>query len=159
MTYGDEEAIKNFGKLLFKGKYKGIQFAVVNSHGWHPCGYVEVTGTKYDECENFNKLHGKARSNFWLKNRKKRNDAYRDFADVVHGGVTYSDGFCFGVYEPKFNDDRDRWFIGWDYGHYGDKIYDSLSFFGGDGKEWTTDDVIVECKKCIELLLAAKADS
>lgn len=154
MTYGDKEAYEKNAKLLFKGKHKGIQYAVINHRGMHPCGYIEVTGTKYDECKEYNKLKLNGRKAFWKKNRKKRNAAYSDLSEFVHEGLTYSDGYCFGVYEPKPEEDTTRWFVGWDYAHYGDKIHDSYAYFGGDGKEWTTDEVIEECKRCIDGLVS-----
>lgn len=156
MVYGDSDAAENElgGKLLFTGAYKGVVYAVVNRAGWHPCGYVEVTGTKFDECREFNKLKKQGREDYFMEDREKYSLAQSAFCEVVHGGVTYSGGWCFGVYMPKMMDKRTRWFIGWDYGHLDDKIYYGYnSPLNRAGKKWTVDEVIAECKCCINALL------
>ena len=157
MVYGDSDAAENEdgGKLLFAGTYKGITYAVVNRCGWHPCGYVEVTGTKFDECEEFNKLGKAAREQYCCAcGREKYNSAQVALDDAVHAGLTYSGGWCFGVYMPNISDKHTRWFVGWDYGHLNDKQYYGYhSQFNHDGKKWTTDEVIAECKHCINALL------
>ena len=156
MIYGDSDAAENEagGKLLFAGKYRGVAYAVVNRNGWHPCGYVEVTGTEFDECEEFNRLKKGDRETYYMRDRERRNLAESVFCDVVHGGVTYSGGWCFGVYTPKITEKRSRWFIGWDYGHLDDKLYYGYcSQLNSPGKKWTTDEVIAECRRCIDKLL------
>lgn len=54
-------------EVLARGRYKGLDFLVINLEGRHPCGYVNVAGTS---------LAGK------------------DYADIdiaCHGGLTFSE--------------------------------------------------------------------
>ena len=156
MVYGDSDAAENEygGKLLFTGTYKGIVYAVVNRAGWHPCGYIEVTGTKFDECEEFNKLKKEDRENYCMEDREKYSAAQTALDYAVNEGLTYSGGWCNGVYMPKLMDNHTRWFVGWDYGHLDDKHYYGYNNpLNHPGKKWTTDEVIAECKRCISALL------
>ena len=153
MTYGKNSGLKLYDvKVLFKSKYKGIQYVIVNYGGSHPCAYVEVTGTKIDECKEFNKLKEKARSKYWFKrNRKKLNEADRSI--YCHGGITYSSWRCPFVHEPKMMDTQTRWYIGWDYAHYDDFV---AGLAPHKGKKWTTEEIIEECKNVIENVLSLK---
>lgn len=39
MVYGDAEARP--GKVLYAGKFRGMNYFVLNKGGEHPCGYVQ----------------------------------------------------------------------------------------------------------------------
>ena len=70
--------------------------------------------------------------------------AGKDYNDIwidCHGGLTYSANRLVTV-------DKKGWFIGWDYGHYGDYI--GGDFFAMDDKRWTTEEIVEECKSVIE---------
>ena len=76
--------------VLARGCYDGFHFLVTNSHGYIPCGYVNVA---------LSALNGKE----WC-----------DIKDIdCHGGLTFS-----GKYAPVTCEDG--WWIGWDYAHWGD---------------------------------------
>lgn len=62
-----------------------------------------------------------------------------------HGGLTYGSNNHNTVTELRDN----GYFIGWDYGHYGD--YMSFSPFLND-KKWTTMEIINECFNVIDQL-------
>jgi len=158
MVYGDPEAVKNGWKLLYKGKHKGINYAVVNVKGGWPCGYIEVTGTEYDESKMYNSCKTQDRMDFWRNScRKQYAKAKSDFCSAVHEGITYSSGWCVGLcYEKPINEDVDRWFLGWDYGRYDDYIWTEdgagSPFKDSKCQKWTTDDVIADCKSAIKTL-------
>ena len=116
-------------EILASGEYKGYNYYVL-SQGTHPCGYVEIP-----------------------KNSKYFNVDYDNIPVECHGGLTYGRGFLVG--EATIDDNR--YFIGWDYAHYGDyagywigSIEESLHVF--DAK-YTTEDIIRECKDVIEQLI------
>lgn len=149
MIYGDVDALIDGYKLLASGTYDGIAYAVINNNGAHPCAYIEVTGTQYDESTEFNRLPLEERQTYWKCDRQKRNAAYSSsMSDVVHGGLTYSGHQFYGVYEPDFDCNCTRWFVGWDYGHYGDEIWFKSNRIHA-GKKWTTEEIVEECKACI----------
>ena len=70
----------------------------------------------------------------------------------VHGGVTFK---CYGEETGKRCEDdfieNEKFYIGWDYQHYGDK---SVYSWGPslEGKEWTRDEIVAEIYAVIELL-------
>lgn len=151
MIYGDPEA--KLGKVLYAGKFRGMNYFVLNKGGEHPCGYVEVTGWIFDECKEFNRLKKQGRRNYWRSRRRpKKQEAYCRFSPVVHGGLTYSAGELYGIYDPELMEDRNRWFIGWDYAHLGDRIWNENNKFVRRGKSYGTDDVIMDCKRCIKAI-------
>lgn len=153
MVYGDKTINADECKLLAFGEHNGISYAVINHSGAYPCAYVEVTGTKYDESKEFNELESDKRLNYWTANREKRNAAYSSgMSDVVHGGLTYSGNQFYGVYEPTADEKTTRWFVGWDYCHCGDNIEFPHIECKCVGKKWTTEEIIEECKACIEAL-------
>lgn len=73
------------------------------------------------------------------KNDKYYGKNYEEIDIDCHGGLTYSEEV------------KGEWVIGWDYAHYGD--YNG--FFNGlvNGKKYTTDELIRDCKKVIEQLV------
>ena len=135
MTYGDADAYSMKGVILESGTYMGLLYAAVNMGGW-PCGYVEVTGTRYD---------GNSGST----------DAWRDFTGEVHGGITYNEGEIPPSLRDTVPAGRRRWFIGWDYAHAGDYIaYGQIpgAPIAIPGRKWTTDEIVGECKAVIRKL-------
>lgn len=62
-----------------------------------------------------------------------------------HGGLTYADSrLCRGAIGC------DGWYIGWDYAH----CYDYLPYgYSDDGKKWTTEEMVEECKNVIMQLI------
>lgn len=69
----------------------------------------------------------------------------------VHGGVTYVRDYLYISENQKI----DGWFIGWDYGHYGDYAgYEELlpQEIRMGGKKWSTKEIYQEVKKaCYEI--------
>lgn len=112
-------------EMLADGEYKGFHFYVLNL-GTHPCAYIDVTDTD---------LNGKDYSNIDI---------------ACHGGLTYSDEYLRTV-------DKKGWFIGWDYAHWGDYVGYEVLYSDNlrtNGKKWTTDEIVSECKEVIDQLIA-----
>lgn len=128
----------NRAMLLANDVYKGYEYVVI-SLGSHPCGYVvldkedKLYGMDYDD------IH-------------EENDIY------VHGGFTYSEDYLsFLEWSDKYDCDvktsiKDKWVVGWDYGHYGD-YYGGALYDDGDGKKWTTAEIVDECKEVIDQII------
>lgn len=120
-------------EILAEGEKDGCRYLVV-SYGTHPCGYVGV------------------RKNHVLYGKDYTDDGFPDIA--VHGGITFSEG---NVHEV----DDGRWWIGWDYNHYGDYSANDNLFrrFLGEGDLTSLDDVrhrteeiVADCLDVIEQL-------
>ena len=113
------------GEVLCQGTSKdGYQYIIL-SYGTHPCGYValpvnhKLNGVDYDDV----------------------NDLCRNYHDNVHGGFTFSrDGLHDHV--------RNRWVLGWDYNHYGDKN----GLVALDGYEYSVTELFDDVIKAVELL-------
>lgn len=105
------------------GEYKGHRYEIGFTFG--PVAYVEMDNGLTDE------------------------EAYEI---PVHGGVTFK---CYGAEEGKRCEDdfieNEKFYIGWDYQHFGDK---SVYSFGPslEGKEWTRDEIVAEIYAVIDLL-------
>ena len=112
-------------ELLAAGAYKHYLYAVT-SMGSHPCAYVQIP--------EGHPLY------------KAELDALED-AIVCHGGVTYTGDRAEGVRDLP----PDGFWIGWDYAHYGDH----LGYYHGlGGLQWTTEEIVAECKAVIDQLAA-----
>lgn len=151
MVYGDPAAVKAGRLVIRRGTHRGREYCVVNVRGSWPCAYVDVTGTPYDMCEYVRHPCRGPRPD-----RMSRLD--------VPGGVTYNDGWLDGVYEPADASRPYRWFVGWDYAHYGDytwtdgisspygyKLYDGRR----DARRWTADEIVQHCRACIDQVAGA----
>ncbi len=111
-------------ELLEYNTYKGYNYAVV-SQGVFPCGYVEIP-----------------------KDHPYYQKSYGECDISCHGGLTFS-----GQLGDHLNLPTNTFWLGWDYGHYGDLMGFDLKFHGiGFGNAYTTEDVVCECKKVIEQL-------
>lgn len=114
------------GEVLCRGTSKdGYQYIVL-SYGTHPCGYValpkkhKLNGVDYDDVNEL---------------------CSEDYTDNVHGGFTFSRE---GLHDYIHN----RWVLGWDYNHYGDKN----GFIDIDGREYTVMELFDDALNAIELL-------
>lgn len=110
---------------LTNGTYQGHNYYVFNM-GTHPCAYIELP-----------------------KESKYYNVDFDYIPIYCHGGLSYSAGFLYTVSTIE----EERYFIGWDYGHYGDFLgfdTDTLLF---SGKKWTTMEIIDECIDVIRQLV------
>jgi hypothetical protein len=58
---------------------------------------------------------------------------------TCHGGLTYSDFYNL--------EGANRYLLGWDYAHYND-----WTGFHSFGRQWSTDEIIQECKRVIDQL-------
>ena len=64
-----------------------------------------------------------------------------------HGGLTYSSNKLTYIE----SDENNEWFIGWDYGHCGDYVWNYDIMFKGtylentSDKKWTTEEIKKEC--------------
>lgn len=69
----------------------------------------------------------------------------KDYFDIenidVHGGLTYSRKQLMCI-ESK------NWFIGWDYAHWDDYMTGL-----NEGKKWTTEEIIEDCKSVINQII------
>lgn len=113
---------------LDEGIYMNFHYAII-SLGSHPCAYVELPRE--------HKYHGLE---------------YDDIPIECHGGLTYSsnDGIVF----PKENENhKDGFWIGWDYAHLGDYVYNSFYSCLHEEKQWTTEEIFEEVKDVIEQLV------
>lgn len=94
--------------------------------GTHPTAYVEIPKR--------NKLYGKS---------------YHYIDIDVHGGLTYSEDYLKGIKENS-------WFIGWDYGHFGDYMGYQVKLpvdFSMYDKKWTTEEIFEEVKDVINQII------
>jgi len=110
-------------EILEVGYYMGLLYYILNL-GTHPTAYIRVPKD--------NKLYGKEIEQIDIN---------------VHGGITYSEE---GLY-IKDGQVIEGWFIGWDYGHYGDYLgFEETCRTGG--KKWTTEEIKREvCSACYQL--------
>lgn len=133
-NYREMEYRKNRGvEILLKGKYKDYSFFIVN-YGTHPCAYVEIP-----------------------KNHKYFGIGYDEIDIYVHGGLTFSNNDFF--YNPIVIENK--WFIGWDYAHYGDYIGHSIKFekfYSEDDHKWTTEKMFEDVVEVIEQLIKAEEE-
>jgi len=102
-------------KILFRDRYKGIEFAVINV-GPHPCAYVHIP-------------FGHP---LYLKDY--RDKAVDKLSYRPHGYFTFSNALSISGMEG--------WWLGWDYAHFND--YTSL-LKRIDGRRWSTAEMILEC--------------
>lgn len=112
--------------VLASGNFDGYNYYVINL-GTHPCGYVEIPSTS-----------------------KYFNVDYDNIPVECHGGLTYGRGFLHTVADIE----DDRYFIGWDYAHYGDYVgyHDSVFMSNYCDARYTTDDIVRECQRVIRQL-------
>lgn len=114
-------------ELLDSGKIFGFEYFIM-SLGMYPTAYIKIP-----EKHPFYK--------------KDYEDIYYECDIDVNGGLTYSEDYLIISKTKKI----EGWFIGWDYGHYGD-----YCAFGGlfdiDGKKWTTEEIRQEVFTACEQL-------
>ena len=118
-------------EILNIGNYKGFNYYIMNL-GTHPTAYIEIP-----------------------KQHKIYNKTYDDIDLEVHCGLTYSRNYLYIDEYKKIK----GWFIGWDYGHYGDYSgYDELlpKQFRTEGKKWTTEEILEEVKSAINKIVEDK---
>lgn len=76
--------------------------------------------------------------------------AKKDYDSIpvsVHGGWTFG-----GTIDFEVGDDKDWWWYGWDYAHYGDYIPGMRGFFGNETlHEWTLDEVKEEVMEVLPI--------
>lgn len=112
--------------IFLASEKKGKYSYYVLSMGSHPCAYIELP-----------------------KDHPYFDKPYSDIPILCHGGLTYGSSYLNTI----SNNDEERYFIGWDYAHYGDYVYyDSLYLPVLDGKKWTTNEMIQECLDVISQL-------
>lgn len=120
---------KNKGEILATGTYKNFKYYVV-SYGTHPCAYVDVSNTSL------------------------ANKDYHENDINCHGGLTYGRDYLSAVDTERANG---KWYIGWDYDHYGDYTSNPfINMFGVCGeceKRWTTEEIVAECKNVINQIV------
>ena len=116
-------------QILDEGIYNNYHYVIV-SFGSHPCAYVELPKK--------HKWYGLHEDNIPIS---------------CHGGLTYSS--TQGIICPLNNPNhRDGYWIGWDYAHYGDYVYNNFNDFGfalGE-KYWTTEEIFEDVKEVINQL-------
>ena len=111
-------------EVLDTGFCFGLLYYIMNL-GTHPTAYIKIP--------KGHKLYGKTDEKIYQE------------VDV-HGGITYSEE---GLYVEK-GKEIEGWFIGWDYGHYGDYMgieeLVPVEFRIG-GKKWTTQEIYKELRE------------
>lgn len=122
-------------EILDAGIIDGYSYAIVNISGTHPCCYVRLS-----EDSKLRKIFAK----------NKDYEEFYDYADV-HGGFTF--GCDHDIPHPGMT--AGCW-LGWDYAHYGDYIYFHDYPQKDEGKKWTTEELIEDCKNCIKELIEAE---
>lgn len=113
----------------------GTAYAVVNTHGSHPCAYIQFPGVEkiasYDDVH----LDYDEADDFW-----------------IHGGFTY-----LGTFE---NLGLPGIWLGWDYAHCGDwtQSYPIAEdrFSHEYEKKWTTEEVVDHAKKALDYIRQGK---
>lgn len=115
--------------IIAYGIYKGVQYAVVNFRGSHPCGYVNIGGHK-SELE-VNGLFSKFGTELF------------DWIDC-HGGITYA--------RPYLESFDGGFWIGWDYAHLNDYVYGIASWFY-NARKYTVNEIVSECKIVIDQIV------
>lgn len=116
-------------QILDEGIYNNFHYAIV-SLGSHPCAYVELP-----------------------KEHKWYGKYYDNIPIDCHGGLTYSS--TQGIICPLNNPNhRDGYWIGWDYAHYSDYVYNDFNDFGFalGKKHWTTEEIFEDVKEVINQL-------
>lgn len=119
-------------EVLLEGKFRDYQFYILNL-GTHPTAYIEIHSNS--------KLYGKGYF-----------EIYELGLDIdVHGGLTYANG---NLYTDS--DIKTGWFIGWDYGHFGDYLGYEKMFpveLQTQGKKWTTEEIFEEVCCAIDQII------
>ena len=114
-------------ELLDTGKCCGYTYYILNL-GTHPTAYIDIP-----------------------KSHKYYEKGYNDIDLPVRYGLTYARSHLYIAKDKKIN----GWFLGWDYGHYGDYGgYEELLplEFRAGGKRWTTAEIQQEVfEACKEL--------
>lgn len=117
-------------EILDTGFCFGLLYYILNL-GTHPTAYIKIP-------EN---------SKYYKK------DMY-DIDIAVHGGITYAED---GLYAD--NREVQGWFIGWDYGHYGDYAgYEEIlpNNMRTNGKKWTTEEIKKEVREACYQIINSK---
>lgn len=119
-------------EILDTGFCFGLLYYILNL-GTHPTAYIKIP-------EN---------SKYYKK------DMY-DIDIAVHGGITYAED---GLYVD--NREVQGWFIGWDYGHYGDYAgYEEIlpNNMRTNGKKWTTEEIKKEVREACYQIINSKEE-
>lgn len=119
MVYKPQREIE----ILDEG-YMGCLHYCIVSLGTHPCAYIELP----KEHEYYGK-------------------DYDDIDISCHGGITYISSQ--GIISKDNENHRDGFWIGWDYGHYGDYMGYEETFsidLRIGGKRWTTEEILAQVK-------------
>jgi len=92
------------------------------------------------------------------KNTRRIKEYKKDYDDIdlqVHGGLTYASNHLWISKTQKI----EGWFVGWDYGHFGDYAgYEEMfpTELRTGGKKWTTEEIFKEVKEaCYQLVKGA----
>ena len=118
-----------YRNVIDTGNYYGFNYYII-SMGSHPCCYVEIP----KEHKLFKKHYTEIEYKYDIQ---------------VHGGITYSADHLMSVDETGT-----KWFLGWDYAHYGDYQYfdDKIKF---DGHKYTVEELKEEvqnfCKQIYKI--------
>lgn len=121
--------LTKFQEVLYNDIYKGYEYYIIN-FGTHPCCYILL--------DKNNKYYGKD---------------YDDIPLDVHGGLTFSS------FENQFIDNGDKYIIGWDYAHFGDRFgCDNCYHYSITDHTWKTRELIKECIDAIDNLISIGGD-
>ena len=129
MEYG-KDVIR---EVLYHGVIDGVECAILNTRGSHPCAYINVPKSILDKYDN------------------PELDCDRWFADC-HGGFTYA-----GTKAPGIDSDEEGFWLGWDYAHLNDYtcvvVNGKVVFPPRDyEKQWTTAEVLEDVVDTIHSL-------
>jgi hypothetical protein len=110
-------------EIIASSNYKGYDYNIKSIMGSYPTAYVKIPSTHF--------LFGKDYDTI---------DRVIPVDNSPHGGLTYG----------QF-DDKNNFWIGWDYAHAGDYI-SGRNFPSKFSKKWTMEEIETECKRLIDFL-------
>ena len=118
--------------IVKKEEYKNHLYVIFSIQGRHPTAYVRVNESEKWYDMDYDKI-----SSFWMGCKP-------------HGGFTFS-----GFVSKEFNEQKESYWVGWDYAHYGD--YESYPLNGilamiNGAKKWTIEEIEADCTKVIDYM-------
>lgn len=126
-----EYSIERKIEVLDTGYCLGLLYYIMNL-GTHPTAYIRIP-----------------------EGYKEYKKDYDDIDLQVHGGLTYASNYLWISKTQKI----EGWFVGWDYGHFGDYAgYEEMfpTELRTVGKKWTTEEIFKEVKEaCYQLVKGA----
>ena len=109
--------------IIASGNYKGYDYNIKSIRGMYPTAYVKIPSTHFLFGKDYDEI-----------------DRVIPVYNMPHGGLTYGQ-----------LDDKNNFWVGWDYAHFGDYISDRF-MPSKYSKKWTMEEIETECKRLIDFL-------